>query len=143
MRKAIAARCMPKDIANADVVFITRRGLPWCWTGNDATDGKNHFTDSIGFMAGRLFRKLGINHGASFYSLRRMTETIGGGCKDQVAVDAVMGHSRGDMASVYRLDIDDSRLEAVADHIHGWLFPATATAATASEKGVSEHGETK
>ena len=52
-----------------------------------------------------------------------MTETIGGGCKDQVAVDAVMGHSRGDMASVYRLDIEDSRLEAVAEHIHKWLFP--------------------
>ena len=70
-----------------------------------------------------LLQKLGINGGASFYSLRRMTETIGGGCKDQVAVDSVMGHSRGDMASVYRLDIDDSRLEAVANHIRAWLFP--------------------
>ena len=49
-----------------------------------------------------------------------MVETIGGGCKDQVAVDAVMGHARGDMASVYRLDIDDARLEAVADHIHAF-----------------------
>ncbi len=72
-----------------------------------------------------------------------MTETIGGGCKDQVAVDAVMGHSRGDMASVYRLDIDDSRLEAVADHIHRWLFPpavaAAEAAATEAGKGGGEH----
>jgi integrase len=92
------------------------------------------WTDSITCLARLLMRKLGINHGASFYSLRRMTETVGGGCKDQVAVDAVMGHSRGDMASVYRLEIDDERLEAVADHIHGWLFPTSQVAAEEGTK---------
>jgi hypothetical protein len=69
-----------------------------------------------------LFRKLGINGGASFYSFRRMTETIGGGCKDQVAVDAVMGHVTPGMGTEYRLGVEDDRLEAVAAAIHDWLF---------------------
>ena len=75
----------------------------------------------------RSTRRLGINAGASFYSLRRMTEMIGGACKDQVAVDHVMGHSRGDMASAYRLDIDDDRLVEVADTIRAWLFGTEKT----------------
>jgi hypothetical protein len=45
-----------------------------------------------------------------------------------------MGHSRGDMASVYRLEIDDERLEAVADHIQGWLFPTSQVAAEEGTK---------
>ena len=122
LRVAIATRYRPKTEAG-DRVFVTRRGLPWVrWTGTDPT--KAGWRDQVGQQAKTLLRKLKINGGASFYSLRRMTETIGGGCKDQVAVDAVMGHSRGDMASVYRLDIEDARLEAVAEHIHKWLWPS-------------------
>jgi integrase len=126
IRAAIAKRRKPADAAYADLVFITQHGEPWVrWAKRKVYDAsKSSWTDSVSLMARILFRKLGINGGASFYSLRRMTETIGGGCKDQVAVDAVMGHSRGDMASVYRLEIDDSRLEAVSDTIHAWLWPA-------------------
>jgi integrase len=40
--------------------------------------------------------------GLGFYALRHTFETIGGDAKDQVAVDAIMGHSCDDMASVYR-----------------------------------------
>jgi hypothetical protein len=39
-----------------------------------------------------------------------------------VAVDAIMGHSREDMASVYRERIGDDRLRAVAEHVRKWLF---------------------
>ncbi len=126
IREAIAKRRTPKDRANADLVFITKAGEPYVrWkTRGDTDPSKSRWRDAIALASRALFKKLGINHGASFYSLRRMTETIGGGCKDQIAVDAVMGHSRGDMASVYRLNIEDSRLEAVAGHIHAWLWPA-------------------
>ncbi len=128
LRAAIAARRSPKDPANADLVFLTKTGEPWVrWKKKAIPDpSKSAWRDAVALASRILFKKLEINHGASFYSLRRMTETIGGGCKDQVALDALMGHSRGDMASVYRLDIDDSRLEAVADHIHAWLFGARA-----------------
>jgi hypothetical protein len=33
-----------------------------------------------------------------------------------------MGHTDDSMAGIYRERIDDSRLVAVADHVHAWLF---------------------
>jgi hypothetical protein len=56
------------------------------------------------------------------YGLRRTFETIGGESRDQVAVDVIMGHARGDMASVYRERISDERLRAVVEHVRQWLF---------------------
>ena len=115
LQAAIVKRPKPADPAHGDLVFLTSFGRPWIRMGKT-------WTDNIANATYILLRRLGINHGAGFYSLRRMTETIGGGCKDQVAVDHVMGHSRGDMASVYRLDIEDTRLVAVANHVRIWLF---------------------
>jgi hypothetical protein len=37
-----------------------------------------------------------------FYALRHRFETVGGEAHDLAAEDHVMGHVRGDMASVYR-----------------------------------------
>ena len=60
-----------------------------------------------GAMA-ELLRKLDLaRRGHTFYALRHTFETIGGESRDQVAVDAIMGHSRDDMASVYRERIGD------------------------------------
>ena len=50
-------------------------------------------------------------------------ETVAGGSKDQVAVDAIMGHVDATMAANYRERIDDDRLKAVVDYVHAWLFP--------------------
>src|SRR5688572_945039 len=58
------------------------------------------------------------------------TETVGGGCRDQVAVDAIMGHVDPSMGANYRHNIGDDRL---TDHIHDWLFPI---------RNVSEEPET-
>ena len=127
IRKAVAIRHKPTDPANDDLVFIGIHGSPWVrWVHpDDAT--KSSWSDSIATASRTLFKKLKINHGASFYSLRRMTETIGGGCKDQVAVDAVMGHVTPGMGTEYRLELpEDSRLEAVSQHIHDWLYPVKA-----------------
>ncbi|MHC4403043.1 MAG: hypothetical protein ACYTG0_25560 [Planctomycetota bacterium] len=60
--------------------------------------------------------------GVGFYALRYTFETIAGDSRDQIAVDHVMGHDRGDMASVYRERIGDDRLRAVTDHVREWLF---------------------
>jgi integrase len=78
----------------------------------------------------KLLDSLGINGYRNFYALRHTFETIGGEAKDQVAVDHVMGHSRDDMASVYRERISGERLRTVADHVRKWLFhcPAGDTA---------------
>jgi integrase len=62
-----------------------------------------------------------IPHG-SFGYFRHTFETIGGGCRDQVAVNAIMGHVDDSMAAEYRESIEDERLEAVATHVRQWLF---------------------
>jgi hypothetical protein len=37
----------------------------------------------------------------------------------------------GDMASIYRQFVEDERLEAVAKHVHNWLWPAQESPKTA------------
>jgi integrase len=57
-----------------------------------------------------------------FYWLRHTFETIAGGSKDQVAVNAIMGHVDHSMAAVYREEIEFSRLLQVSNHVRAWLF---------------------
>jgi integrase len=64
-----------------------------------------------------------ILHGTFGY-FRHTFEPVGGGSRDQVAVNAIMGHADGSMAAEYREDIEDERLEAVARHVRRWLFGA-------------------
>jgi integrase len=118
LRAALADRPTPKDPADAGLVFITLRGLTW---------HKAIADNPISKETRKLLDALGINGHRNFYALRHTFETIGGEAKDQVAVDAVMGHARDDMASVYRERISDERLRAVADHVRAWLFPPLAT----------------
>ena len=113
IREVLANKKRPKLIQHDGLVFLTRHGNPWI----------RDKTNSVTLQFTKLLKQLGIKReGVNFYSLRHMTETIGGECKDQVAVDAVMGHVRNDMASVYREKISDERLEDVAGTIHQWLF---------------------
>lgn len=61
------------------------------------------------------------NHG--FYSLRRTFETIATTADvSQAVIDHIMGHTRGDMASVYRQKVFDSRLRKCADHVRSWYL---------------------
>jgi integrase len=78
----------------------------------------------VGARFSNLLDKLNINgrKRLGFYTLRHNFETIAGGSKDQVAVDALMGHVDSSMAAVYREGIEDDRLRAVTDHVHLWLF---------------------
>ena len=69
---------------------------------------------------------VGIDGHRNFYALRHTFETIGGEARDQVAVDAIMGHARDDMASVYRERISDERLRSVSDHVRKLLFGEAA-----------------
>jgi integrase len=74
----------------------------------------------------KLLDAIRINGHRGFYALRHTLETIGGETRDQVAVDAIMGHVRDDMASVYRERISDERLKAVSDRVHRWLYPGSS-----------------
>lgn len=105
----------PADEQYSNFVFITKYRKPW-----GTTETKN-------CPVTREFRKLLdrleiYRPGLSFYALRHTYRTIADATLDQPAVDLTMGHSRDDMASIYRERIDDERLERVADHVHAWLF---------------------
>jgi integrase len=115
LREALAKRPQPKAEEDAGLAFVTVRGGSW---------SKRIEDNPISKEMRKLLDSLGINGYRNFYALRHTFETIGGEAKDQIAVDHIMGHSRDDVASVYRERISDQRLKAVADHVRAWLFPA-------------------
>ena len=72
------------------MLFITRRGQAWAKEKADSPVSKEFK---------KLQDKLGIHRkGVGFYSLRHVFETEAGACKDQVAVDFIMGHVDPSMA---------------------------------------------
>jgi integrase len=97
------------------LVFVTKQGGCFYKTTKDNPVSKE---------TRKLLDDLGICGNRNFYCFRHVFETVGGEAKDQVAVDAIMGHVRNDMASVYRERISDNRLRAVSDHVRQWLFAA-------------------
>jgi integrase len=112
-----ALQCRPKHKSpdDADLFFITKYGNGW---SKDNTD------KPISKEMTKLVKALNLHRpGIGFYALRHTFETIGGESRDQVAVDAIMGHARDDMASLYREKISDKRLKAVTRFVHQWLFP--------------------
>ncbi len=114
LQTVLEERPRPKCKADAELVFVTKYGQRWVKDTADNTVSKE---------TAKLLKSLGIHRkGLGFYALRHTFETIGGDSKDQVAVDHIMGHSRDDMASIYRERISDERLRDVADHVHMWLF---------------------
>ena len=114
IKAAIADRPDPRDAAHADLVFITKYGRPW------STGSKS---DPVTLETGKLLRKLGLKRfGLTFYGLRHTFRTVADSTRDIPAVRLVMGHADGSIDDVYREGIDDSRLQAVAEHVRQWLF---------------------
>ncbi|MGA2062952.1 MAG: tyrosine-type recombinase/integrase [Thermoguttaceae bacterium] len=128
IRKAIKERPAPKDDTAKKLLFLTRFGRQWAQAVINEPDpktGKKKIwsDDPVGKEFSKLLRELKLNRpGLGFYALRHTFETIAGDSRDQVAVDAIMGHADDSMASLYRERISDDRLKAVVDHVHKWLF---------------------
>jgi integrase len=117
LKSAIKSRPKPSTKVNRELVFVTRRGLPWAKEGraNPISREFRNLLDETG------------NHveGLGFYSLRRTFETIASETNDQPAIDLSMGHEGREMSDLYRQRIGDKRLESVAEHVRRWLFPAS------------------
>lgn len=114
LQEAIAQRPAPKDPANDGLVFITKYGEPWAKETND-----NPITKEMR----KLLDRLSLHRpGIGFYALRHTFETIAGECKDQVAVNAIMGHADASMAAHYRERIGNERLIEASDSVRRWLF---------------------
>lgn len=129
VKEALNTRPAPRDPAHNGLAFLTRFGRPWgsAVMGEDS-DGnpKVKVDDPLAKEFGKMVRELGLwRPGLGFYALRHGFETVAGDSKDQVATDAIMGHARDDMASLYRERLDDARLRAVVAHVRKWLFPGT------------------
>lgn len=157
VKEAIGQHPTPKDPTKlAGRAFLTAKGF-----GYEARSKKpaaeshkkpTRYEDNpVSKAFAKLLRTLKIHRpGLGFYSLRRLTETIGGGGRDQVAVDFIMGHAAdaSDMGARYRefVDGEPQRLEAVADHIHAWLWPPEPKAkrkrVAKMNRGDSETGQT-
>jgi integrase len=118
IREAIAERPKPRDPADTELVFLGAWGNRWVhWNGRSSKD-------NLCPAFRRLLDGLGLWHpGRSFYSLRHVVETVGGECRDQVAVDRIMGHKTPGMGSVYREGVSDDRLRAVVETVRAWLWP--------------------
>jgi integrase len=113
-------------------VFVTKYGQRWVRATLSSkhpptkdSPGKLVAVDSISQEMRKRIKELSLKGGRNFYALRHTFETIGGEAKDQIAVDAIMGHVRDDMASLYRERISDDRLRAVVQHVRNWLFGET------------------
>jgi integrase len=116
MRVALTERPAPKDRAS-DLVFINSRGYPWVRTTEKSR------TDTISVQFGELLKMLGLHRaGIGFYTLRHVFRTVADAARDPVAIDLIMGHADPSMGGHYRERIDDSRLQAVAEHVRQWLF---------------------
>ena len=121
LKEAIALNRKAKRPQDRNLVFVTVRGERY--VRRYETGGR---LDGIGQKFGKLLKELKLDQpGVRFYTLRHVFETIGGNTKDQIAVDAIMGHTphASDMAAQYRERVEDSRLLAVTNHVRKWLWP--------------------
>jgi integrase len=115
LRAATAARPEPREPDAEPLVFVTTRGRPWLSHGQ---------ANPVSVTARDAMKAVGIHHeGIGFATLRHVFRTVADGCRDQVAINHIMGHSDPTMGAVYRERIDDSRLRAVADYVRRRVWP--------------------
>jgi integrase len=129
LREAIEQRPKAKAKENDGLCFLTHHGRPWV---RIQASKKNPDVmiplDALSQRFRKLLNSLDIKgrKGLGFYTLRHVFETIGGESRDQVAVNAIMGHADFSMAATYRERISDERLRAVTDTVRSWLWPDIA-----------------
>lgn len=117
--KAVQAkRRQPQSDEDSDILFLTKYGNRYVRQSSNGT-----FLNAISGQFGKTLRSQGLKRlGLNFYSLRRTFATVGAETGLQVAVNFIMGHVDGSIPGVYRQRVSDDQIEAVTDHVHGWLF---------------------
>jgi integrase len=128
VQEAISLRPSPKDVSDAELVFLTHRGLRWV-----RDDAKR--VDSVAVAFGKLMKRVGLNGARNFYAIRHGFQTVGEDTGDSKAVDVLMGHVDESMGATYReagvgrtaRGVSDQRLRRVTDHVRQWLFGCQET----------------
>ena len=85
LRDSIGKRKAPKSPEHTSTVFITKRGESWFKADSRANPLSAEFKKLL--KAAGVYRKQ-----VCFYALRHTFETVAGQTRDQVAVNACMGH---------------------------------------------------
>jgi integrase len=143
IREALTKRPAPKRPADEGLAFVTRCGDSW-YKGaapalremEPARAAAVARDNPVSKEFAKLLKAQGLQRpGLNFYALRHPFETVRSDAKDQVAVEHIMGHARDDLASVYREEIDDSRLKAVTDHVRARVFPTERKAKAQKGRG--------
>ncbi|MSR56894.1 MAG: hypothetical protein EXS05_04395 [Planctomycetaceae bacterium] len=125
VRKALAGRPVPKDAADGGLCFLTARGTRFVRVQESRKSPGHYVTiNALSRAFELLMDRVGITgrRGLNFYALRHSFATIASESRDQVSVDALMGHVDSSMAGQYRERIGDERLRAVVNHVRAWLF---------------------
>jgi integrase len=126
LREVLAKRPAPKEPEAETKVFVTKYGGSWAkkaelrTTKNGTPTGNRD--NPVSKETRKLLDRLNLNGHRNFYCLRHVFETVAGESRDQVAVDAIMGHVDPSMGAVYREQISDERLQAVTEYVRQWLF---------------------
>lgn len=125
LKRVLESRPKPRSAEAEGLVFVTKYGNPWA---------KQSSANPISGQFRRVSCTAGVcRSGVGFYALRHVFETIGGETRDQVAVNAIMGHVDGSMAAVYRERISDERIRAVTEYVGNWVFPGEACKSSATD----------
>lgn len=118
VRVAIEQRPKATVFEGVECVFLNQHGRLW------VRQGEKSRTDYLSRAFQGLLKRLGLHKdGFGFYTLRHVFRTIADAARDIPAARAIMGHVDAGIDAVYRERIDDSRLKAVTDHVHDWLWP--------------------
>lgn len=115
----------PKDAADADLVFLTRTGVPWV---RDVVERKaGNITrvahlDAVSGEFGKLLRSIdlkakGKRVGLNFAALRKTFRTAADDAGDRNAALLVMGHSFLGMDEFYVRAVKEKRLKSLAVHV--------------------------
>lgn len=126
LKAALDVRPGPAGQEYRPLCFLTRMGLPWVRIQQKSDDPDSFVpVDPLGQKFLKLLHRLNINgrRGLGFYTIRHVFETIGGESRDQVAVDAIMGHVDSSMGGQYREGVSNERLQAVVNVVRAWLWP--------------------
>jgi integrase len=128
-KTGIGRRCplWPETVEAIKIAIAERQGPPDKYVFVCRETERQSRGNLISKATATLLKNLGIDKpGLNFYALRHCFLTIAEESHDFPAVRFIMGHNDPSMAGLYREHIGDERLQAVADHVRGWLFGSVA-----------------